>query len=581
MSRLVCPSCKRSISSKNVVKLKTFNSTKVVPAGRCPICRTRLDWVRLSWGTSLKWTVQGLIVSLLPIWLFGSSTEDSSFYLERPFLLIAFLAIALFIFFSIGFTGKRLAIAPAAEQSTQSWIAILVVLLMIPTLVYIWVLSSAIYGLGGSHPNQQVLGKVLLVAQQAEQQFCTGIVTTPQGVWLVGRGSKYGRPEKVPKLETLWFEKPAPKSGLIMHDLFGGLGNEQEVSLISRLDKDGIFQVLASVSGAACLVASADGTNVFLLTGVELPEVTLDGEERPYQEDKDITGKKLLKRYQTAVFRTDDQGKTWRLLLEKGFMAKANGSAYNLEPYFHGNNEVWAWGKDQLFYSPDQGVNVEAIESSKDLFKDLRLQGTDTRTVKTHIVQLNKQQAKAWVSDEYWDGVNWNSITREARLTRKEGRWELGEIRSTEGLFIYELKENGSGRIIAKLRRNEESKTILAELAADGYSWTLRSLLPNIFKPFEATSSIRYFFISGDVIVASINSKHVPLSKWFPKLGHYAHARAVYFSNNAGDSWSKLALPDNQELLGFDAKKKQVYWKKGSKYEKLTDPNIYSYGLSR
>jgi hypothetical protein len=498
------------------------------------------------------------------------------------------LAIALFIFMGFGFTGRQLVVAPATEQHRQGWIAILVAFLTIPALFYIWVLYSAIYEFGGSRPNQQVLGRVLLAEQSAEQQSCTGIVSTPQGVWLVGRSSGYGYKDAL-NLATLLPGNlnEEPESGLILNPmLFGGFGSEPKVSLISRLGEDGVFHVLASVSGYACLFASADGANVFVLTDMDLPKPA-KGEKRPYQERESKYSKEgeLTKYYQTAVFRTDDQGKTWRLLLEDGFMAKAKNHAESLKPYFYGNREVWAWADvdedyAQLFYSPDQGVTVEAIESSRDLFKDLRPQGDYTRIVKAHVVQLDAQQARAWVSDSSWIGSEWKVITREAELSRKEGRWELGEIRSTDGLFIHQLKENGSGRIFAELEHDGEPN-VLAELADDGYSWTTRSLLPHPFTPFDGASGIRTnqaqnFFVSDDVIVAVIDSSYLPLG-W----GYAANANAVYFSNDGGDSWSKLAIPGYLGLLGFDARKKQVFWKKDHKYDRLTDPNIYSYDLSQ
>ena len=556
-----------------------FDTRKIVPAGQCPTCGTQFDWMRVSWGRSLKWVAAGLIIFLFSIRLLNG-INGLSIILGSPRVLSVILAIALFIFMGFGFTGRQLVVAPATEPPRQGWIAILVVFLTIPALFYIWVLYSALYGSGGSSPNQQVLGKVLFVEQLEEQQSCTGIVATPQGVWLVGRSSEYSsRPRDVLSLESLLPGNlnEEPKTGLIIPK-FGGFGG-QKVSLISRLGEDGVFHVVASVSGYACLFASADGAYVLVLTEVELPEPT-KGEKRPYQEKKAIYREdRLAKYYQTAVFRTDDQGETWRLLLEEGFMAKADYFAWGLKPYFYGSHEVWAWtdpfrDKDyaQLFYSPDQGATVEAIESSKDLFKDLSFQH-----VKVHVVQLDAQQARVWVSG-YRNDSEGKTITHEAKLTRKKGPWELGEIRSTEGLSIHHVKENGSGRIIAALSRAGEPN-VLAELAADGYSWTPFSLLPHPFTPLDGSSYAENLFASEDVIVLVAYSHYYPLGL---RDGISANVNSVYFSNDGGKSWSRLAIPDPRGLLGFDARKKQVYWKKGgSRYDKFPDLNIYSYDLSQ
>jgi len=437
-------------------------------------------------------------------------------------------------------------------------------LLLLIALTYIWVLYSAVSELAGSRPGQQVLGKAPFDAQRAMEKFCTGIIATLQGVWLVGYRDIY--PDEMPD-EIL-------QGAIYLHALLpSGSEHARGVSLISRLE-DGVFRALAFISGHACLVSSPDGKDVFLLTGIDLPY----DEERPHD--------------QTAVFRTNDQGKTWQPLLKDGFMAKADSHAQTLKPYFYDNNEVWAWGgghePKKLFYSPNQGIHVEAIESSEELC----IGELPDHTIKAHVVQLDAQQAKIWVSQKYWNAsqLYWNgnqpnTITREAQLTRKEGRWELGEVRSTRGLFIHELKENGSGRIVAVLSRDDDfNKNELAELAADGHSWEKRSTPPNLFWPFPAKSSIETerFFVKENTVLATMSSEHT-VPRWLYPWGKdpaRISADAVLSSKNGGKTWTKLAIPGYIGVLGFDAQKKQVYWNKGNWYEN-NDPNIYSHDLSR
>ncbi len=102
------------------------------------------------------------------------------------------------------------------------------------------------------------------------------------------------------------------------------------------------------------MVASPDGTSVFLLTGLRRPETA-------NTHDPD----------QTVVFRTDDQGQRWTWLT-KGWFPEAESLAWSLAPYFHGSNEVWAAGTPDavdedsdeekptavstgVFYSADRG----------------------------------------------------------------------------------------------------------------------------------------------------------------------------------------------------------------------------------
>ncbi|MCL2523993.1 MAG: hypothetical protein FWF20_01300 [Betaproteobacteria bacterium] len=452
------------------------------------------------------------------------------------------------------------------------------VLLILLALGYILALSSAKLELGGSSPGQQVLGKAPLAGQRAMEQFCTGITATPRNIWLVGY-REYA--DEIPA-SALDLGSLLPQSAdeaqrwgsMALQARSLTLRNGEGVTLISRLGEDGEFHVLAFVDGRARLISSPDGENLFLLTGLNLAP----DEKRPYR--------------QSAVFRTSDQGKTWQALLENGFMAMTERSkAYFLEPYFYNNNEVWAWGGyedfERIFYSPDQGEHTEAIELSKKLYADMRPRGDYTNTIKAHVVQLDAQQAKVWVSDRYWDGRNWEAITREGQLTRKEGRWELGEVRTHQGLFIYQLISNGKGRIIAAVSQGNIFDAELAELLVGDHSWKRLSTLPNPFWPFPADSSIRSnqehnFFASDDVILATIDSDH-KVPRWLYPWGRYPaniSADAVYFSKNNGRTWTKLAIPGYLGVLGFNAGKKQVYWNKGNWYEN-DDPNIYSYDLSR
>lgn len=429
-------------------------------------------------------------------------------------------------------------------------------LLSIAALAYITIIMRARYELGGIRPNQQVLGKAALDGQRAMEQYCTGVVATGQGIWMVGRReqtpSEYDDaiPKGTIKLETLLPEgsKAARSSS---------------VSLVSRLGEDGLFHVLASIWGDACLISSPDKKSILVLTEANFP----DSKKYPRQ---------------TAVFRTNDQGKTWTFL-QNGFLADVNAFATSLMPlYFYGDKEIWAWGGEQLFYTSDQGENVEAIRSLKGLWETSG--GGSKYTTAPHVIQFNEQQARVWVSHMYWDGSNWQAFTRDVPLTRNNGHWEAGKIREKSGLFIYMLKENGSGRIIAEVSRSPDySEHELAELTDDQSSWATRCVLPNAFWPFNASTYINSnldnnFFVSGDIILISTTSNHTTFSIFSGKTT--LHANAIFLSKDNGDSWTKLKIPSYLGILGFNPQTRQMYWNQGNWFES-NDSNIYSDDLSR
>ncbi|XVN15507.1 hypothetical protein QZH47_04035 [Pseudomonas corrugata] len=198
---------------------------------------------------------------------------------------------------------------------------------------YMWMIARAKLEWGGASPDQQQIGTVQDTRQRAATQYCTGVVVTPQGTWLVARmegeaGQLEGSADSV-NLDTVAYGKRdedlEPEDSGAFASLLSGGG--KETSFISRLDAQGRFQLVAHVSAAACLVASPDGASVFLLTGLDRPETAAP----------DGVG-------QTVVFRSDDQGKRWTWLVN-GWFPGADQLAWNLEPYFHGADEVWAWGK--------------------------------------------------------------------------------------------------------------------------------------------------------------------------------------------------------------------------------------------
>ncbi|KWF11473.1 hypothetical protein [Burkholderia pseudomultivorans] len=436
-------------------------------------------------------------------------------------------------------------------------IAVPIALLLI---AYAWGLTRAHLELGGSEPNQRILGRALDDGQRAMEQACTGVVAVGRSVWLVGRRESdddKARLRDAVNLDALLPAGSTPDTG------------EREVSQVSRLGDDGVFHTMAYVSGYACPLPSADKTSLLLLTGAHLPEGN-DG--RPVQ---------------TAVFRADEHGKDWRIV-PGGFMADAEWLAWSLDPYFHGSNDVWAAGQGRFFHSSDQGAHADAVEGTERLWD--APSGTLPQTpgsggdTAAHLIQFNDRQATAWVSQSYWDGTSTlQTFTREAQLTRRDGRWEVGDIRTTPGLYLFKVKDNGAGRVVAELSRSSDAGHELAELGQDGRSWNRLGDLPNPFWPLPASTMIRpnqqtSFYVSGPVILVTTMSTHTTVQL----TGKAAHieGNGVFFSTDSGRHWKKLAIPGYLGVLGFDADRKAVYWTKGNEFENR-DPAIYVSDLAQ
>ena len=132
---------------------------------------------------------------------------------------------------------------------------VLFTLVVVLALWYCWILISATQQIGGASPAQQTLGTLPGVRPRAVAKDCTGVVVTAQGTWLVGRVENE-------------YEQLAPSAERIdLNGLVAGKPRDtSQTSVIARLDADGVFKPVAQVSGTACLVTSADGARVVLLT---------------------------------------------------------------------------------------------------------------------------------------------------------------------------------------------------------------------------------------------------------------------------------------------------------------------------
>ena len=469
---------------------------------------------------------------------------------------------------------------------------------------YMWMITSAKLEWGGASPDQQQIGTVKDIQQRAMASYCTGVFVTGQGTWLVGRldgdASRLAAAADVVDLDAVVYGKPAEEAEKEPQAPYlGFLGRDKETSFISRLDAQGQFQLVAHVSGAACLVASPDGGSVFLLTGLDRPDTA---------NADDIN--------QTVVFRSDDQGKRWTWL-SKGWFAEADQVAWSLAPYFHGTHEVWAWGRPSavdddsgegpsgvvptgVFYSADRGMSSTAIVASESLLvpaESVHAQHPEITEwytgsgehgdIQTNVLQLDDRHAFIWVSQRFWgsnpDGVGNNiafNLTARARLQRETGPWRVVEVQRDDNLFVSRLIQNDAGRVVGLIDQGNRGRDVVAELDTTALTWRTLGELPSVFAPLASESRVRgtNFWVGQNSLLINTTSEHHPPRWLYWWSDATVSADGVFYSKDWGQSWKRLAIDGYLGIVGFQPAQDRVIWGNGNWYEN-NDGGIYSYGL--
>ncbi|WEK11846.1 MAG: hypothetical protein P0Y51_14640 [Candidatus Pseudomonas colombiensis] len=485
-----------------------------------------------------------------------------------------------------------------------------VALLGAAALWYLWVIISAKLEWGGASPDQRTLGTVQATEQRAMAQYCTGVVVTPKATWLVARLDERSTAEPVAAgvqdLDALVRGQPTPEeieeeqgSGAFSAYFVRG---EKELTSISRLDANGQFQTVAQLSEAACLVASPDGQQVFLLTGLKRPA--------PAKGSTDSLA-------QTVVLRSDDQGQSWNWL-RQGLFPEVEQQAWSLQTYFHGTDDVWAWGRPEslddvidqdqpralstgVSYSADRGASSAPIFTAESLL----LTGAYARAkrpeivqwqdeaeghgeINTQISQMDGQHAVIWVSQRFWgrnpDGVGDNlafNVTTRAPLSREAGGpWQVGAVQHEDGLYIGQLRDNGTGRLVGLIDQGNQGRDEVAELDAEQRTWKVLGALPNVFAPLSSDRPVRVsqFQVGRNSLLINTSSEHHPPRWLYWGADASISADGVFYSRDWGHSWQQLAIGGYLGILGFQGAEDRVIWAKGNWYDSR-DLGIYTYGL--
>nr|WP_199039660.1 hypothetical protein [Dyella sp. ASV24] len=463
---------------------------------------------------------------------------------------------------------------------------------------YVLILSAAKLEWGGSRPNEKLLGAAESAYLRNMDQYCTGVTTTPASTWLVGKMDDYV-PDELKKLKAVDIDallQSATPGGNAKDDsqadstpsLSGyALSNHPKQSYISRLDDAGHFKLVATVGEDACLITSADGAHVFLLTGLDAPQ----DDTMPQQ---------------SAVFRSDDQGKSWQWLKE-GFFPKANLVAWAMQPEFFKGDQVWVWDAPSddaqgigLFYSPDLGKTVVPIESTspvgvsddeaqKHLPADASISDGDA---KRFIRQLDDTHAIGWMS-QYFD-ASWPdsdkrarySVTTRVQLSREGNTWKVTGATRDEGLYLEKLTQNPQGDFYAVTSRDQRKEQAIERFNTGTGKWEEQGALPSPFWPLDNLTTLRSnatytFSVGAKSIVVTTDSEYTAPRSLTPFDEREAHisADANYYSTNGGKSWKKLGLQGYLGILGFDPTHDRVVGAHGDGYSGR-DPNIYTYDLA-
>lgn len=484
-----------------------------------------------------------------------------------------------------------------------------VALAAVVPLGFIWIITSAKLELGGASPDEAVVGSVERIGQRAMEQYCTGVVATPRNTWLVGRmeGDRSEGDAVGQDLGQLirGEKKPDDEEEHSFTPFSSGFTQEAQATYLSRLDDQGRFVQVAHLDETACLVANADGSSLFLLTGVDRP------------------GKDPLEGLQqTVVLRSDDQGASWQVLPD-GFFPEADDLAWSLKPYFHDADQVWAWAtlpqsatpsagygyepdttadnRAGLYYSPDRGRTRQALVAPENLLVSLdeirKRAPADAEwgdsagtfgTITPHVWQYDDDHAALWIGQSFLYGKPGGDyldtplfVTTRAELVREGGQWRIGSLQRDTGVLVEELVGTGQGQVYGVISREGERTTEVAEWQRESASWQVNGELPSPFWPLQAFTGLRLFLAGDGVLLANTDSRyHVPQWLSLKKNGGSSRisADAVFYSRDGGRSWSRLAIAGYLGVLGLDRNQDQVFWANGNWYDS-DDRRIYRYGL--
>jgi len=569
---------------------------RVLLAGAASYLLASVVFLALVW--LLLWLNPGLMESLL---------QELS-YSPQSGVIFALL-------FNVGALVLLCVLSDRMRASPRRWSAVLGgVILLAGVPVYVgWTIVASNNGTAGHQPGLAVTGELDDARWRNMEQWCTGVVETGHGTWLVGRyettsASASYIPDDAVDLAQLMAddEEAGEYRGL------GMFGSRPALTTLARLQDDGRFHVVATVPEVACLVVAPESEALFLFTGLKRP-----------RSSSSSFG-------QTAVFRSADHGVSWEWL-EAGVMPEVQSLAWSLEPVFTSDQDMWAWGAEPrseddsysswnrpqtepsrqgadgtvlkptaLFHSADQGrtstviYSPESLVASVDYLRSMvgEPEATFSRSrymdQERFVVQVDDRRAYAWVSERTWyhlgDDGHRLLLTTVAELSRSgsDAEWVVSAVTREPGVAIEHLVTSVDGRTHAILR--DEEGEWLARLDSQSGAWVERRKTPSLLPHWlaEDGTSTRYFWSNGDYQVVSkwgytvVPRLLIPFSRERAELQTDAH----FYTRDGGRSWRQLAIPGYLGVMGLSPRGSKLYWSKGNWYSN-DEPQQWEYDLAR
>lgn len=329
-----------------------------------------------------------------------------------------------------------------------------------------WTLIGANQGIAGGRPGAGVTGTLGHASWRNMEQWCTGVIETRHGTWLMGRtdGRVPGSGDHAGAIDLGKLANPDGQ-GRQRGSLFGG---SRDFTTLSRLQDDGAFKVMVTAPDVVCMAEEPESGALFLFTGLdrrppvetpEAPEAPADASVSPSAIGPGLvppnraplapptpSAPRRTDFRQDAIFRSTDHGASWEMI-ENGFMTAAGELGWNLRPTFSSERSVWAWGAEPhdgsaypspwapgggpaslldddgterfataLFHSADQGATTARVYSPEPLVAPagyIQAQiGADGGSAGIHtrgemdrerfVVQIDDTRAYAWVSEAMW-----------------------------------------------------------------------------------------------------------------------------------------------------------------------------------
>lgn len=566
--------------------------------------------------------LSGMLVTLLTgfllltlmwcfMWLNPGGIESSLTQLSRDPQSSLALVIALNILAML----VLCVVSGRVRQSPARWTSVLAFLMLclsVPLYV-IWSIASSNMGIAGGTPGMTVTGTLGDARWRNMEQWCTGVVQTRHGTWLIGRNEPSSHepsyvPEGVPDLSKLVIGD----DGTPAQTRSGLFGSRAVLTTLSLLQDDGTFKMVATVPEVTCLVVSPKSETLFLLTGVDRPKSSVS--------DND----------QTAIFRSTDHGVTWEWL-KSGFMTEVNGLAWSITPTFSSDQDIWAWGKEPpsadepvgiwgrpesapsrrdangneikptaLFYSPDQGRTSSVIYSPEPLTAPVsylrEMTGQPTGDFSSRrdmdrerfIVQVSDTRAYVWASEYMWYSVGDTNhrtmLTTRAELSRATpgAEWQITTVTREPKVRVTHLSTSLDGRTYAVL--DDQDGEWLAKLDTQTGEWIERQKTPSLLPGWlaENRTSARYFWNNGDYQVVSEWGDTIVPRLLIPFLDERAEidTDAHFYTRDGGRTWHQLAIPGYLGVMGLSPHGSQLYWSKGNWYTN-DEPLQWQYDLAQ